>query len=151
MDERDNTKTTMLTTDPVLEKLSYEDAKAGGKDLLSRWRKFQNERNYEFAATSGIFRKLKPCKLMSVNKTNALYEKLGKDKVYQDYAPYYGTIFSCFTSYGVSNIDAWFAKQIHGEKVKENFKYLKRAILTCPHLHPVIRNNLYQNLLNYVR
>jgi hypothetical protein len=151
VDERDNTKAAgMITTNPELEKLSYEDAKKD-KSLLDRWRKFQSERDYEFAATSGIFRKLKPCVIMTPTKTNKLYYKLGKDKVYLDYAPHYGAIFSCFTPYGISNIDAWFARQIQGEKVRENFKYLKRAILTCPHLHPVIRNNLYQNLLNYVR
>lgn len=144
----------MITTNPELEDVSYEEAKSKGSLFLAKWRDFQRERDYEIAAMAGIFGKWKPCRILTPRKAAVWYRKLGHDKVYRDYAPQQSAIYdrlitSFYTSFGISNIDSWFARQIQQGDVKKNFKLLKKAILTNPHLHPVIRNNLYQNLVTY--
>lgn len=142
----------MFTTNPELENVSYEEAVNKGPKFLERWRTFQRDRDNEHAAMAGVYYKRKPCEIYTPAKNNALYKKIGHNRIYLDYAPqsttvYDRTIASCYTPFGISAIDGWFAKQIQSGAIP--FRVLKKAILTNPHLHPVIRNNLYHNLLNY--
>ena len=62
--------------------------------------------------------------------------------------------FSAFTPSGIQLIDRWYILRIQElKKPNARFKYtapeLEEMILKNPHLHPVIKSNLVENLKNY--
>lgn len=96
---------------------------------------------------------VKPCKLYTVKYQKSFLRK-HFNKLYVDYSIYYGTIFSAYTQYGVKQIDSNFCHQIQilgNSECLFTFDELKECILRQPNLHPIIRNNLYNNLMNYVK
>lgn len=118
-------------------------------------RQMQYQDNENFAMR-GIHEKLPKCKVYSEKKIRKL-TKDGIEKFYVDCSDNYINVpgfymSSVYTPYGIKMIDSWFCREIrsmtNGES-KFTRKKLIKAILTCPHLHPIIRSNLYLNCKVY--
>lgn len=104
-----------------------------------------------FTCTKGVTFNYPKCKIYSQEFINRFIKRYGLDEIHRDYAPYYNRffdrkIYSFYTPYGISSIDGFIAKEICKEDV--DVEKWKEIILTQPNLHPIIRNNLYGNLLS---
>lgn len=76
----------------------------------------------------------------------------GPRSFYVDQACFRGYVSGGYTSYGISQIDSWFGKQIRKigtSESKYTVKELTRLILCNENLHDVIKSNLMSNLKNY--
>jgi hypothetical protein len=107
-----------------------------------------------FTCTEGVIFKYPKCKIYSEEFINRFIRRYGLDEIYRDYSPYYNKFYdrqihSFYTPYGISSIDSFICKEICKEDV--DVEKWKEIILTQPNLHPIIRNNLYGNLVNMTK
>ncbi len=106
-------------------------------------------RNVEMQAERNKPTRLKPDAYYNnlINKTED-----GPQTFYVDQACFRGYVSGGYTSYGISQIDSWFGKQIRKIGTPESrytVKELTKLILCNENLHDVIKSNLMSNLKNY--
>jgi hypothetical protein len=76
----------------------------------------------------------------------------GIDAVYVDQAPHHTgcrgyNFFACYTPEGIRRLDGEFCQRILAYKGgKREYRRIRWAILSNPHLHSVIKQNLLYNL-----
>jgi hypothetical protein len=109
-----------------------------------------------FNMITGYIQGIPKCRVYSRNYQTRFLKKIKYNisKIYFDYASSYISIpgfhsYNAFTRYGISQIDTAFAKEIQilgEEHCLFTADELEDCILRHPHLHPIIRNNLYSNL-----
>lgn len=120
------------------------------REQKEQYWKEQREIEQEFNSKEGVLLGYPPCKIYTQEFIKRFFKIFGIN-FYYDYSPKYSvfgyrSISSFYTSYGIQQIDAWISKKIREENIDvEDFK---KRILTQPNLHPMIRNNLYYNLIN---
>lgn len=104
-----------------------------------------------FTCKEGIAFDYPKCEIYSQLFINRFIKIYGLDNIYRDYAPHYNKfgnrqIHSFYTPYGISQIDSFICREIRKEDI--DIELWKEIILRQPNLHPIIRNNLYYNLIN---
>lgn len=111
------------------------------------------EQDMKRTAEAGMIDKLPRCKLWSKKYTTDWLKKNNPMDHYYDYSgknrivlPDLRTIESFFTPHGIQQIDSWIGNKLRTEE-NLDVKYWREVILRQPNLHPVIRNNLYSNLM----
>lgn len=82
--------------------------------------------------------------------------KFDIDEVYRDQAVFNSKIndryfFSAYTPHGIRVLDSQFCTRIRGAKSKNECDEIREDIKNCPHLHKIIKDNLFLNLRNYKR
>jgi hypothetical protein len=114
------------------------------------------EKSHEWDCMSGIKLKIPKCKIYSEKHIKRWMKKHDIMEYYRDYAPSYintpGFSMSCvLLELGIKRLDSWFVHEIrkleNGES-KYTRKELINGIRRCPHLHPMIKNNLVFNCKN---
>jgi len=64
----------------------------------------------------------------------------------QTYSFNSGNISSCFTPYGIKNIDAYFTNRIRNIDSQDDAYSVEKEIYLCPHLHILIKKDLLNNV-----
>ena len=119
------------------------------QERLEAWEKGQADRDREERLHQEYYAKRYP----DTFKVEYPDREVDMDTYYRDQAPQnsgaYGfRISSVYLPYGISKMDHWYAKQIHGGLPDHTPEQLEKMIRCNPHLHNVIKTNLLENLHN---
>jgi hypothetical protein len=125
------------------------------KEEMDEYRIVARIREDFFKVCEGLISDAPRCKIYSNEFVNRFIRKFGIQNLYRDYAWNYFDhpsvqIFTSYLPYGIMGIDSAIAREIKrlgSEDCYFTYKELEECILRQMHLHPIIRNNLYSNLL----
>jgi hypothetical protein len=111
--------------------------------------KIRREKEVKFDAEIGVFDQHKQCKIYSNEFIERYIKLFGLTYIQSDYSihstKYWPRVITSFyTPFGISKIESHLIDRIIN--LNEDIDTLSNIILTNPHLHPILRNNLYQNL-----